>query len=311
MSARDALVVYLKGACMGAADAVPGVSGGTIALITGIYERLVDAVASIDPRDVLALLPLVAAIHHAAPRAELRDELLRMDVPFLLTLGVGIISAVVTVANVVTAATAAAPGPTYAFFFGLVAASVIVLRSEFTVSNPRLVGIAAAGFVLAFLVSGQTSGGSGTTSLLVVFLTGALAICAMVLPGISGSLILLAIGQYTVMTGAVHTLTGSLLGGAVDAAVEPLTLLVVFSVGALIGLLTFARVVSYAFDHYRTGTLTFLVALMAGSLRAPATEVLAETPAWTPPATTAILLAALAGATVVLALDHYTDDLDY
>ncbi|GGL59457.1 DUF368 domain-containing protein [Halocalculus aciditolerans] len=311
MPARDLAVVYLKGACMGAADAVPGVSGGTIALITGIYERLVNAVASLDPRDVLALVPLLAAARHAEPRAELRAELLRMDVPFLTVLAVGVLSAVVTVANVVTAATAVAPGPTYAFFFGLVAASVVVLRADFTLSSPRLLGIAVAGFALAFLVSGQASGGTGTTNLLVVFLTGALAICAMVLPGISGSLILLTIGQYLVMTTAVHSLTRALFRGNLAAATDPFLVLAVFSTGALIGLLTFARVVSYAFDHYRTATLTFLIALMAGSLRAPGEQVLAETPAWTPTAVAALLAAAAVGGGLVAALDHYTNDLGY
>src|SRR6056297_2483549 len=100
MAVREWAAVYLKGAAMGAADAVPGVSGGTIALITGIYERLVGAIAALDPGEALALLPLLPQLGDASARRELGDALTDMEVPFLLVLGVGVLTAVITVANV-------------------------------------------------------------------------------------------------------------------------------------------------------------------------------------------------------------------
>ena len=310
MAARDWVSVYLKGMAMGAADAVPGVSGGTIALITGIYERLVDALASIDPSDVLALLPLVVRAPQKDARAELRVALTEMDVPFLVVLGFGLVTAVVTVANVVEVASEAYPGPTYAFFFGLVLASVYALRDEATLESAQGVTVAVVGFVFALAVSGPLSA-SIPVSPLTTFLVGAIAICAMVLPGISGSLILLTIGYYEVMTGAVHDLTGFLLDGQLDAAMAPIGTLVVFTVGAFIGLLTFARIVSWAFETNRRDTLTFLVALMAGALWAPGKVILQETAVFTASTVAPLLLTGALGAGAVLLLDHYTDDLEY
>lgn len=310
MTARDWVSVYLKGMAMGAADAVPGVSGGTIALITGIYERLVDALASIDPDDVLALLPLVAHAPQKDARAELRVALTEMDVPFLVVLGFGLVTAVVTVANVVEVASEAYPGPTYAFFFGLVLASVWALRDEATLESTRGVLIAVVGFVFALAVSGPLSA-TIPVSPVTTLLVGAIAICAMVLPGISGSLILLTLGYYKVMTGAVHAVTGSLLEGQFDAAMTPIGTLVVFTVGALIGLLTFARIVSWAFETNRRDTLTFLIALMAGALWAPGKVILQETAVYTASTVVPLLLTGALGAAAVLLLDHYTDDLEY
>src|SRR6056297_2939650 len=99
MAVREWAAVYLKGAAMGAADAVPGVSGGTIALITGIYERLVGAIAALDPREALGLLAYVPSFGDSDAREAFAADLLEMDVPFLVVLGVGVLSAVVTVAN--------------------------------------------------------------------------------------------------------------------------------------------------------------------------------------------------------------------
>jgi putative membrane protein len=130
MAAREWAAVYLKGAAMGAADAVPGVSGGTIALITGIYERLVGAIAALDPEDAVALLPLLPRLGSRNAREELRGSLTDMEVPFLLVLGVGVLTAVITVANAVDVAYHQYPGLTFAFFFGLIAASVVVLLGE-------------------------------------------------------------------------------------------------------------------------------------------------------------------------------------
>ncbi|WP_336037507.1 DUF368 domain-containing protein [Halobacterium yunchengense] len=311
MTTRDYLVVYAKGAAMGAADAVPGVSGGTIALIAGIYERLVGALAALDPQEAVALLALVPRLGRSDAREEFWVSLVRMDVPFLAVLGVGVLSAVVTVANAVHVAIADYPGVTFAFFFGLIAASVVVLLGEVTLDTPGRVGAAVAGFALAFVLSGQAQADVLPGGLPVLFVVGAVAICAMVLPGVSGSLILITLGKYETMTSAVSEATDALLGGDGAAAVDPVSTLVVFMVGALAGILTFARVVQWALEHYRAATLTFLVALMAGALRAPAIQIGAANPTWTAASAAAVVAAGVVGGGLVLLLDATTDDLDY
>ena len=311
MAVPEWAAVYLKGAAMGAADAVPGVSGGTIALITGIYERLVGALAALDPEEGLALLPLLPRLGDASARRELGDALRDMEVPFLFVLGVGVLTAVVTVANAVDVAYHQYPGLTFAFFFGLIAASVVALFGEVSVDTPGRILAGVVGFALAFVVSGLSPGNLLPGGLAVMFVAGAVAICAMVLPGVSGSLILLTLGEYETMTSAVSEATDALFAGAFGDAVDPLSILVVFSVGALVGILTFARAVEWALDHYRAATLTFLVALMAGALRAPAIQIADATSAWTPASVAPLLVAGLVGAGAVLALDATTDDLDY
>ncbi|MCD2200492.1 DUF368 domain-containing protein [Halobacterium sp. KA-4] len=311
MDGRAWIAVYLKGAAMGAADAVPGVSGGTIALITGVYERLVGAIAALDPIDALGLLALVPRLGSADARAEFVETLVRMDVPFLALLGTGVVTAVVTVANVVHVAIHDFPGVTFAFFFGLIAASVVVLLGEVSIETPGRIAAAIVGFVLAFVLSAQAQAGALPEVLPVVFLAGAVAICAMVLPGVSGSLLLLTLGLYDTMTSAVSEATDAALGGDLGATVDPVTTLVVFSAGAVVGLLSFARVVEWALDHYRAATLTFLVALMAGALRAPAIQISAANPEWSVASAGGVLVAALVGAAVVLVLDATTDDLNY
>jgi putative membrane protein len=311
MAAREWAAVYLKGAAMGAADAVPGVSGGTIALITGIYERLVSAIAALDPGETLALLPLVPKLGRADARDEFGTALTDMEVPFLLVLGVGVLTAVVTVANAIDVAYHEYPGLTFAFFFGLIAASVVVLFGEVSADTPGRVAAGVGGFAFAFVLSGQAQAGLLPGGLPVMFVAGAVAICAMVLPGVSGSLILLTLGKYETMTGAVSDSVDALFAGAFGEAVDPLSTLVVFSAGALLGILTFARVVKWALEHYRAATLTFLVALMAGALRAPAIQVADATSAWTVASVTPLLAAGVVGAGAVLVLDATTDDLDY
>ncbi|WP_458188249.1 DUF368 domain-containing protein [Haladaptatus sp. NG-WS-4] len=309
---RALLTIYLKGVCMGAADAVPGVSGGTIALITGIYERLISAVASFDPRIVTSVLQ----IHDPEERAKTRQMLAEMDLPFLLALGAGIVTAVVTVTGLVVWAGNHYPVLLYGFFFGLIGASAIILYDEVSVSTPGQIGAAIAGFTIAFLISGAVEQSAASTPLPFVFLTGAVAISAMVLPGISGALILMLLGQYKFLSNNLHgfkdAVVGLLDGGTVEAIVTPGIVVVTFVLGAGVGLLTVAKIVSWALDHYRAATLTFLVSLMVGALRFPVERVLAaDTFAWTPTVLGGAVVAALVGAGAVLLLDHYTDDLDY
>jgi len=305
------VTVYLKGLFMGAADSVPGVSGGTIALITGIYERLITAITSLDPR-VLAHVP---RLHTAEGREAFWNDLLEMDLGFLLALGCGVVTAVILVSRVVQVALASARGETFAFFFGLIAASAVVLYRDVAVDSPTRVGVAIVGFLLAFLVSGISAGSGIPNSQPFVFLAGMIAITAMILPGISGAFFLLLLGQYDFLTATLTRFTDGLValgsGGSIDALIAPGTTIVLFAGGATIGVLTIAHVIRWALTAYRNGTLVFLVSLMAGALRLPAAQTGASTDAWTPLALVTIAGATLCGGGAVLVLDRYTDDLDY
>ncbi|WP_276301330.1 DUF368 domain-containing protein [Halorussus lipolyticus] len=301
------LSIYLKGVFMGAADAVPGVSGGTIALITGIYERLVGAIAAFDPRVVADLL----RAYNPEARGRIAGMLREMDVAFLLVLGSGIITAVVAVTGLLEHALEASPAIVFAFFAGLILASAIVLWSEVGLDTPGEIAAAVVGFGVAFVVAGISAESGLPHAVPLLFVAGALGISAMVLPGVSGSLLLLLLGQYEFMVGELQGFIDAVLAGAVDTALDSLVNISAFLAGAAVGILTFARVVEWALSNYHQLTLTFLVALMVGALRYPVAEVIAETSAWTPSHTASVLVAGLVGAFAVLLVDYYTDDLEY
>ncbi|ELZ98890.1 hypothetical protein C440_01000 [Haloferax mucosum ATCC BAA-1512] len=303
------LVVYLKGICMGAADAVPGVSGGTIALITGIYERLIGAVTAITPGRIKRVFRGVAPGNRDDAIAAMRE----VDVGFLLALGAGIATAVVTIMRVLEIAIEQQPVPTFGFFFGLIAASAVVLYAQVSLDGPRQIAAAIAGFSVAFIASGTVGNALGH-SLPATALAGAVAVSAMILPGISGSLLLLILGQYQYMTNTLNAFVDSLIGvvngGSVAAVVEPGTVVVTFMGGAVVGLLTIAHAVRWALEHYRRATLAFLVSLIVGALRAPvakSSEQLAELgQSWTTELVVIFVAAAVVGAALVLLVDRYT-----
>ncbi|MFB6101279.1 MAG: DUF368 domain-containing protein [Haloplanus sp.] len=306
---RPLLIVYLKGVCMGAADAVPGVSGGTIALITGIYERLIDAITAVTPTRVWRVL----AAPFPGRRRDARDAFHAVDGPFLAALGGGILTAVLVATRVLHVALDAEPVATFGFFFGLIAASAVVLAGQATLDTPGRVGAALAGFLLAFLAAGRAAAALPSSPLVTVGV-GAIAISAMVLPGISGSLILVILGQYEFLverlTAFVDGLLGLALGGSVDAVADPATTVVAFLVGAVVGLFTVAHAVRWALERYHRATLTFLVSLVVGGLRAPVVKAGENLPVgWTADAALVFALAALVGAVAVGVLEYYTDSL--
>jgi putative membrane protein len=302
------VVVYLKGVCMGAADAVPGVSGGTIALITGIYERLIAAITAVTPARVLSVL--------AAPvpgrRADARAAFRAVDGRFLAALGGGIATAILVVTRVLHVALDSEPVLTFGFFFGLIAASAVVLGTEVALDTPGRVAAALAGFLVAFISAGSAGTALPSTPLVTVAV-GAVAISAMVLPGISGSLILVILGQYEFLVGRltafVDGLLGLLVGGSVAAVIAPGTTVVAFGIGAVVGLLSVAHAVRWALATYRYATLAFLVSLVVGGLRAPVVQAgKALAPGgWTTGALLVFALAGVVGAALVVALERYTE----
>ncbi len=304
---RDLLGIYVRGLAMGAADAVPGVSGGTIALITGIYERLISALTAIEPGRLRDIVNGVSHENRPAALAALRA----MDIGFLLALGAGILTAVITVLRLISRLLATNPVETYGFFFGLIGASAIVLFTEISLSTRRRQLVAVAGAVLAFVMSGVGATTLGS-SVPVIFVAGAVAISAMVLPGVSGSLLLLVLGQYDSMATALSRFTdgvGSLLAGNgsedLIAAAPPV---VVFLSGAVVGLFSVAHAVRWALDRYREATLVFLVSLIVGALRAPVVQaevaLLERGLTWSAETVGLFALAAGTGGAVVLVVDR-------
>ena len=307
--------VYLKGMAMGTADAVPGVSGGTIALIVGIYERLIAALTAIDPVRIRRVLGGIRPTRIPDARAAFHE----MDGAFLVVLGSGIATAVVAVLSAVNVLLETVPVVTFGFFFGLIAASAVVLFGEVDLSTSGRKAAALGGFLAAFLTSGYASTALGN-ELPVVFLAGAVAVSAMILPGISGSLLLIVLGQYDYMSGALRSFLETLLGVVTGETVGTVALVevgapvVVFISGAFVGLFTVAHAVRRALAAYRMATLAFLVSLIVGALRAPIVEVsirLAERGETWEAAVPTFVVAAIGGAAIVLLLDRYTGAIEY
>ena len=236
-----------KGMAMGVAEAIPGVSGGTIAFITGIYERLLTAIGSILGPEVLG----------AWRREGLAAAWKRADGNFILFLGVGMVVGIGVAVFAITELLENYPPVVWAFFFGLIIASAVYIAKQVDRWSPLAIGLLVAGAAVAFLLT-TINPLSGSDNPVLVFLAGAIAISALILPGISGSFILLLLGMYTVVFNAVRNL----------ASLDPAALLIVgvFALGCLVGLGLFSRLLTYTFRTYPNLTLATLTGFMLGSL---------------------------------------------
>jgi putative membrane protein len=238
---RSDIGIFLRGAAMGSADVVPGVSGGTVALILGIYRRLIEAVAAFD----LTLLQLVKAQqwHRAAEHIDLR---------FLAALGAGIGCAVISLAKLISFLLLNHPVPTWSFFFGLILASTLLVMRRVERWHGVAWLCAGVGALFAFWLSGLLPGetGGGYPAL---FFSGMVAISAMILPGISGSFILVLLGKYHQVIGAIMALD--------------IPTLIVFAAGCGIGLIAFTKLLKLLLARHESLTMAFLTGLMLGSLR--------------------------------------------
>nr|MBF0684926.1 DUF368 domain-containing protein [Pseudomonas sp.] len=236
---KNALLLYIKGIAMGAADVVPGVSGGTIAFITGIYEELLRSIGAIPG----------AAMHLA--RGRVREAWHTANANFLLVLAAGILTSIFSLARLISYLLENHPIPLWSFFFGLILVSVHLVGKEIQRWSLSRIAALVLGVAFAYLITVAAPvewSGAGWS----LFLAGAIAICAMILPGISGSFILVLLGLYPVVLAAVRDLD--------------LGVLAVFASGCLVGLLSFARLLSWMLRHWRDVTLAFLTGLMLGSL---------------------------------------------
>lgn len=237
---KNYLTITLKGVAMGAADAVPGVSGGTIAFISGIYEELISTISSIN-------LSLFKTLFEKG----FKTFWLAINGNFLLALGTGIILSYVTFMRLAKYLIEYHPVLIWSFFFGLIIASIYYVGKQITKWNVATVLILCLGAILAYFITTLPSLGSNSNSYF-LFFAGAIAICAMILPGISGSFILLILGAYKTLGDALH-----------DFDFKKIAL---FASGALIGLLTFSRILKWLFKNYHNLTLALLTGFIFGSL---------------------------------------------
>lgn len=237
---KDYVFLVLKGMGMGAADVVPGVSGGTIAFIVGIYDELINSIKSINGKS----LKLFFTGKFAAFWKMINGSFL-----FSILLGIGI--SVFSLAKIITWLLVEHPILVWSFFFGLVLASTWFVAKDIKGWNWKTILGFVVGVVVAFYITVATP--AETPSYLwFIFLCGAIAICAMILPGISGSFILVLLGKYFFIMDAVKTLD--------------LVIIAVFGAGAVVGITSFSRVLSYALKHVRNITLAVLSGFMLGSL---------------------------------------------
>ena len=229
---------------MGAADIVPGVSGGTIALILGIYERLLASI-----RTGARSLGRLARGDVSGFIAQLKA----IEWSFIGPLLVGIVAAFVVLASILDRLLTNEPEAMAGLFFGLVVASILVAWQMLHNRDSTRMSVLMTVGIVAFFVLGLQSGSVSDPGLILFFFTGAIAICAMILPGISGSFLMLMLGMYAAFVGAVHD--------------RELTNLVFFVLGALAGLAAFSTLLSWILDHHRDTLLAALIGLMGGSLR--------------------------------------------
>lgn len=234
------ILLYFKGLAMGVADVVPGVSGGTIALITGIYERLINAIRSVD-LDALKMLL----------KFDIQGFWKHIDGTFLVVLLAGIGTSVATFSRIIPYLLANHPEMLWSFFFGLILASVYVVSNELKSWN---MGIAIAGLLgvaIAYLITELTPVAT-PEAYWFIFISGMIAICAMILPGISGSFLLIILGKYEFI---IEALKGF-----------KLDIIAVFGLGCLTGILSFSHVLNWLLKKYHDIAIALLTGFMIGAL---------------------------------------------
>ncbi|MAM71922.1 MAG: DUF368 domain-containing protein [Gammaproteobacteria bacterium] len=234
-------MLFLKGMAMGAADTVPGVSGGTIAFITNIYEELIYSIQRCNFHALKLLL-----------QGKFKAGWQFINGNFLLTLFLGIVSAALLLANLITYLLLNYEGHIKAFFIGLILASALTLRQGVRDWNSQTVSLFAAGIFLAIAINfiPQTQ---GEVASWFIFISGAIAICAMILPGISGAFILVLLGSYETVLNALSNFD--------------LVLLLIFMAGCLLGLIAFSNVLAYLLRRWHEQTMAALLGILLGSVQ--------------------------------------------
>ena len=240
-SFKEYVVISLKGMAMGAADVVPGVSGGTIAFISGIYEELLNSISSFN-----------FSLINVFKNEGFKSVWIKVNGNFLVSLFVGILISVLSLAKLIESMLENHPIVIWSFFFGLVLASIIYIGKQITKWTKGSVLCLILGATLAFYITTLNPMVSANSSPWFLFLAGMIAICAMILPGISGSFILVLLGAYKPVLNALNT--------------KDFVSIIIFLVGAVLGLLSFSRILKWLFSTYKNYTLATLTGFIIGSL---------------------------------------------
>jgi putative membrane protein len=235
------LGLTIKGFCMGCADVVPGVSGGTMAFILGIYEELIKAIRSFD----LNFLKLILSL-------KIKDAMNHASWQFLMAVGLGILMAIFSLARILSWLLQNRPILIWSFFFGLILASVYTVSRHLNRWNPSITAWMLLGATGAYLLVGMVPGSTPDAPWF-LFISGTVAICAMILPGISGSFILVLMGKYHYVLEAVNN--------------RDLFTLMLVAAGACLGLIIFSRFLNWILKKHHDMTIAILTGLMLGSLR--------------------------------------------
>lgn len=237
---KDYLLLFTKGLAMGGADVVPGVSGGTIAFISGIYEELIDSIKAINLVTIKVLL-----------KGEFKEFWQQINGNFLIVLFTGIAISLKSLASLVTYLMENNPIQLWSFFLGLILISSIVILRQIKKWSIGVVVLGIIGVTVSYYLTVMAPAQTND-SYLMIFLSGALAICAMILPGISGAFILLILGKYQLVVGALGTLDYGII--------------LVFMAGAASGILLFVRLISWLLNKYHNYAIAVLAGFMMGSL---------------------------------------------
>ena len=245
---KEHLATFLKGFAMGAANVVPGVSGGTIALITGIYERLIGALKSFDLEAVKMGLGF-----------RMSELWRKIDGRFLTALGLGVAASILTLAKVLKWGFESHPTVVWSLFFGLIAASIPSVGRLIRNWTPGVIGLFVAGMLVAVSMA-FLSPASENTGTVYLGLCGIAAMCSMIIPGLSGSFVLLLMGNYELVAlDTINTLREGNLGDA-------LPVLMPVGIGAVLGLLVLARVLGWLFENHHDKAMAVITGFVAGSL---------------------------------------------
>ena len=248
------LLLYLKGMLMGAADLVPGVSGGTIALITGIYKELLESINSFS----LATLKI-------GKQEGLKSVWKKLNGPFLLAVFGGILSSILLFSRLLEWLIESHPLILWSFFFGLLVASIIYLFKQELSLNLRTLLYVLFGAVSSFLIT-QLNGGENQSSLWYLFLSGFIGISAMILPGLSGAYLLVIMGVYQTILSNVRIAQDLMVNFDQNQFTNTASILGVFLLGIGLGIKVFAKFLSWLLDRYPERSIAVLVGLMLGAL---------------------------------------------
>jgi len=240
----DKFILFLKGIFMGAADIIPGVSGGSIALITGIYDDFIGAIHSININVLKEIL-----------KGNIVKGIKLIQWEFLIPIGLGILTAIFSMARLMHFFLEEYTLYTWSVFFGLIVASAYIISKQFEMNINRAISLIIGG-VISFIIVGLVPVNT-PNAYWFLFIAGVIAISAMILPGISGAFLLLIMGKY-------HYITGMIKDPFVG---ENILGLIAVGLGCIVGILSFSRVLKFVLDRWHSGTMAFLTGMMIGSLR--------------------------------------------